>query len=177
LSPTDKTDSAAAFKPARHLPIVGSARAVWLLSCWAGRGRAEARHFARARPANLVLCRTTHRAQRNELKAAADRPYPLRVFYDYRRGATTRFAFKRSLVVLRKIRLDSSEPHRHVALSATRVFYFLFCIGRNNRDPRRFHRCLLLVLQACNRSLSHRRLRHTADGDAPDLGVCNVFRQ
>jgi len=44
---------------------------------------------------------------------------------EYRRGTAARFAFKLSLVVMRKGRLDSSEPHRHAALSAKRVFYLV----------------------------------------------------
>ena len=70
------------------------------------------------------------------IPAGSDRPHPLHVFYDYRRGATAHFSFERSFVVMRKIRLNSSEPHRHIALSAKRVSYSLLRIGRNGRDPR-----------------------------------------
>jgi hypothetical protein len=116
---------------------------------------------------------------RRWILASSDCPHSLHVFYDYRRGATARFAFKRSLVVMRKIRLDSSEQHRHAALSATRVFYFLLRIGGYRRDPRWFHwtppigfaggsATGLSVTDACG---------HTAADDAPNLGARDAVRQ
>ena len=51
LSLKNKTDLAAALNPVSS--VRGSARALWRSKRrWAGRGRAEARHSARARPAN-----------------------------------------------------------------------------------------------------------------------------